>query len=121
MAEMDRLMGMKLGDTKADAAALRILRRQFSNIPRSVVKNRIAGHEGVYSCDGGIDGRKLLVKLEKQLAQANIRVELYEEWTGGDGARKTVPLSQEYLYHSLHRYVEISRQVDRETDNESAE
>ena len=84
MAEMDRRMGMKLRDTKADAAALRVLRRQFPNIPRSVAKNRIAG-------------RKLLVKLEKQLAQANIRVELYEEWTGGDGARKTAPLSRDPL------------------------
>ena len=119
MAEMDRRMGMKLGDTKADAAALRILRRQFSNIPRSVVKNRIAGHEGVYSCDGGIDGRKLLVKLEKQLAQANIRVELYEEWTSPDGGRRTAPLPRENLYNPLRRYAEIARQVDREMDQEA--
>ncbi len=117
--EMDRRMGMKLGDTKADAAALRILRRRFPNIPLSEMRSRIAGHEDVYSCGGGIDGRK--PKLERELAQANIRVERYEEWTGGDGAGKTAPLSREYLYHSLHRYGEISRQADRDIDNESAE
>lgn len=121
MAETDRRMGIKLRDTKSDAAALRILRRQFPDIPLSKMRNRIAGHEYIYICDGRIDGRKLLAALEREFARANIHVELYEEWTGGDGVRKTAPLSRECLHNSLHRYVEISRQVDLDIDRESAE
>lgn len=121
MAEMDRRMGMKLRYTRADAAALRILRRQFPDISLSEMKNRIAGHEYIYFCDGKIGGRKRLAELERELAQAGIQAELCEGRTGGDGVRKTAPLSREYLYNSLHRYVEIFRQVDRDIDNESTQ
>lgn len=60
---MDRRMGIKLRDTRADTATLGILRRQFPNTPLLEMKNRITGREYVYSCDGGIDSRKLLAKL----------------------------------------------------------
>jgi hypothetical protein len=76
----------------------------------------------VFSCGGGIDGRKTLAKLERELARAGLETELYEEWSGGgDGGRKTATLPQEYLYNSLGRYLETARQVNRETDREAEE
>ena len=75
----------------------------------------------MFSCGGGIDGRKTLAKLERELARAGLETELYEEWSGGDGGRKTAPLPREYLYNSSGRYLETARQVDRETDREAEE
>ena len=76
----------------------------------------------MFSCGGGIDGRKTLAKLERELARAGLETELYEEWSGGgDGGRKTATLPQEYLYNSLGRYLETARQVNRETDREAEE
>ena len=76
----------------------------------------------MFSCGGGIDGRKTLAKLERELARAGLEPELYEEWSGGgDGGRKTATLPQEYLYNSLGRYLETARQVNRETDREAEE
>lgn len=113
----DRRMGLRL--RSAGAAALKILRKHVPDVPFSEWKRRIAAHEPLFSCDGGIDGRKALAKLEKELSRAGFETELYEEWTAGDGGRKSAPLSREYLYNSLGRYAEIARQVDREMDEEA--
>ena len=121
MTETGRRMGIKLKDPAASGATLKILRQYFPDVPLSEMKDRIVHGEYVFSCDGRIDGRKQLAKLEKAFAQAGISTELYEEWTGGDGAERIAPLSREYLDNSLHRYREIARQVDRDIDNESDE
>ena len=112
-------MEIRLSDAGAGAAALKILRKHFPDLPLSELKRRIAAHEPVFSCGGGIDGRKTLTKLERELARASLEAELYEEWTGGDSGRQTAPLPREYLYNSLGRYLETARQADWETDREA--
>ena len=115
----DRRMGIRLQDAGTGAAALKILRKHFPNLPLSKLKHRITAREPVFSCDGTIDGRRVLVRLEKDLARAGLQAELYEEWTSPDGGRRTAPLPRENLYNPLRRYAEIARQVDREMDQEA--
>ena len=100
----DRRMGIRLQDAGTGAAALKILRKHFPNLPLSKLKHRITAREPVFSCDGTIDGRRVLVRLEKDLARAGLQTELYEEWIGRDGTRKTVPLPDESLLNALRRY-----------------
>ena len=119
MAGTDRRMGLRLRDPVAGAAALKLLRKYFPEVPLSEMKRRITAGEPVFSCGGGIDGRKTLAKLERDFARAGLQAELYEEWTGPDGGRRTAPLPRENLYNSLRRYAEIARQVDREMGQEA--
>lgn len=118
-AERDYRIELRLKDSTA--GTLKILRKHFPEVPLSEMKARIIGQTPVYSCSGAIDGRRLLMKLKRELKQAGAAAELQEVWTGADGVRRTSPLSWEYLSNSLHRYREISRQTDRDIDSEADE
>lgn len=115
----DYRLEMRLGD--AGTGILKILRRYFPDVPLSEMRARIISRKPVYSCDGKIDGRRLLAKLLRDLEKAGAAAEIREAWTGADGAGRAAPLSKEYLCNSLRRYGEISRQVDRDMDNEADE
>ena len=115
--------GLKLKDSEANMAALKILKKHFPNESLASLKDKIQNGDCIYLTGKEkyvIDGKKMIAALIHDFDQVNIKTELYEVYTH-DGQQKRIPMAREVFFNMLHRYQVISQQVDEDIDNETDE
>ncbi len=102
---------IKLKSTDASAAALKILRTHCPNTSIGELRDKIQNHEAVYAVDLFHDGERKTLKILRELDQAGMETELFEETIDSSKPPRIAPLSREVLNNMLRRSREIHRQV----------
>ena len=115
--------GIKLKSTTANAAALKLLRKQFPDQSLSELRGKIQAHEYLYLTDmekSLIEGERRLAKLLREFDRAGLETELFEEYRDVSSPWKAQPMSREFLRNSIGTSREIERQtledIERETE-----
>lgn len=106
--------GIKLKNTKADAAVLKLLRKYFSDMSFAELRNKIQSHDYIYRTDMeqySLDGKRKMAKLLQAFDKARIETELFEEKRDTPGAWQSRPMSRELLYNTIQSSKEIHRQT----------
>lgn len=114
--------GIKLKQTTADAAVLRLLRQCFPTQSFSELRGKIQAHDYVFLSDMEkyqFDGVRRMAKLLREFDKAGIETELFEEHRYAPASWQTEPMSREYLKNMLQRGREITRQVLEDIERET--
>lgn len=119
---LEHRYGIKLKQTTADAAALKLLRQCFPTQSFSELRGKIQAHDYIFLSDMEkyqFDGVRRMAKLLQTFDQAGIETELFEEHRYALAPWQTRPMSRENLKNMLQRGWETTRQVLEDIEREA--
>lgn len=113
--------GIKLKNTAADAAVLKLLRKHFPDASLAELRTAVQTHAYLYLSDQEkyrAEGLHRLARLLQAFDQAGLETELFEEQRDPPAPWRAEPLSRELFQNLLRRSREIRREVLTDMERE---